>query len=79
MQLCLTRPPWGGARLSTGAVGRVESFFFADRERGQRRRRSGADSFAGVGVALETAGARGAPARAALGLRWELGAEGVSP
>ena len=67
------------ARLSTQAAGRVEPFFFADQERGLHRRRSGADSLAGVGAALEPAGARGAPAWAALGLRWELGAEGVSP
>src|SRR3954464_13657090 len=34
------------ARLSAGAVGHVESFFFVDRERGQRRRWSGAESLA---------------------------------
>ena len=62
----------------TGAVGCDESFF-ASGERSQCSRWPGADGFIGVGVALEPACARGAPARAALDLRRELSAEGVSP
>ena len=65
-------------RRPIGAVGCDESFF-ASGEQSQRSRWPDADGFIGAGVALEPVGACGAPTRAALGLIWELSAEGVSP